>query len=227
MGFFGGGGAAPANMGGATSSAAGTAGLVPAPAAGNNTRVLISDATFRDTPLVPSYKATSVFLVPRLFQSGQGNVAIAARVRYFSIGFFPSDGEIGTIGYRVASAPASSINVHVAIWKVASDSLPGDYVGGAVISSGTTGNTDISASLSPALSVERGFYYFSATPESLFNSFSGLSSRGAEAMFFGSITTIAGAGRIPQYTATTYNQTTHGIFSFTSDTTPAVGVKYA
>jgi hypothetical protein len=228
MGFFGGGGAAPANMGGATSSVAGTAGLVPAPAAGNSTRVLISDATFRDPPLVPSYKVTSsVFLVPRLFQSSTGNVAQVARVRYFSIGFLPSDGEINTIAYRTGGAPASSINVHVAIWKVASDGLPGDYVGGAVIASGTTGNTDISASLSPSLSVERGFYYFSVTPESLLNSFSGLSARGAEAMFFGNITTIAGAGRIPKYTATTYNQTTHETFSFTTDTTPAVGVRYA
>ena len=48
MGFFGGGGgAAPANMVGATSSAAGTAGLVPAPAAGDQRKVLRGDATFQ------------------------------------------------------------------------------------------------------------------------------------------------------------------------------------
>jgi hypothetical protein len=46
MAFFGGGGAAPANMGGATSSVAGTAGLVPAPAAGKQNSVLMGDATF-------------------------------------------------------------------------------------------------------------------------------------------------------------------------------------
>lgn len=45
MGFFGG-GSAPANMVGATSSVAGTAGLVPAPAAGNQNSVLMGDATF-------------------------------------------------------------------------------------------------------------------------------------------------------------------------------------
>jgi hypothetical protein len=47
MGFFGGGGAAPANMGGATSSVAGTAGLVPAPAAGSQKTFLRGDATFK------------------------------------------------------------------------------------------------------------------------------------------------------------------------------------
>ena len=47
MGFFGGGGGASAsNMVGATSSAAGTAGLVPQPAAGRQNSVLMGDATF-------------------------------------------------------------------------------------------------------------------------------------------------------------------------------------
>ena len=46
MGFFGGGGASASNMVGATSSTAGTAGLVPAPAAGEQNSVLMGDATF-------------------------------------------------------------------------------------------------------------------------------------------------------------------------------------
>ena len=46
MGFFGGGGATVSNMVGATSSTAGTAGLVPAPAAGKQNSVLMGDATF-------------------------------------------------------------------------------------------------------------------------------------------------------------------------------------
>ena len=50
--FGGGGGAAPANMVGATSSAAGTAGLVPAPAAGEESGLLRGDATFLKSPLL-------------------------------------------------------------------------------------------------------------------------------------------------------------------------------
>jgi len=52
MGFFGGGGgSAASNMVGATSSAAGTAGLVPAPAAGNQDKVLLGNATFADSAI--------------------------------------------------------------------------------------------------------------------------------------------------------------------------------
>ena len=53
MGFFGGGGASVANMVGATSSVAGTAGLVPAPAAGQEYAYLRGDATFKN-PLIQS-----------------------------------------------------------------------------------------------------------------------------------------------------------------------------
>ena len=50
MPFFGGGGASASNMVGATSSAAGTAGLVPAPAAGDEHKILRGDATFAGVP---------------------------------------------------------------------------------------------------------------------------------------------------------------------------------
>jgi hypothetical protein len=59
MGFFGGGGAAPANMGGATSSVAGTAGLVPAPAAGSEYAYLRGDATFKNPLIQQSFINTT------------------------------------------------------------------------------------------------------------------------------------------------------------------------
>ena len=62
MGFFGGGGASASNMVGATSSAAGTAGLVPAPAAGDENRQLLGSATFIQTsPYILSGRTTSIF----------------------------------------------------------------------------------------------------------------------------------------------------------------------
>ena len=62
MGFFGGGGATPANMVGATSSVAGTAGLVPAPSAGDENRQLQGSATFVQTsPYILSGRTTSIF----------------------------------------------------------------------------------------------------------------------------------------------------------------------
>ena len=53
MAFFGG-GASASNMVGATSSTAGTAGLVPAPAAGDNDKFLNGDATFQVPPKLVS-----------------------------------------------------------------------------------------------------------------------------------------------------------------------------
>jgi hypothetical protein len=68
MGFFGGGGSAASNMVGATSSAAGTAGLVPAPAAGDNEKFLFGDATFKgflNAPAAsPFVKSTSRYYYP-------------------------------------------------------------------------------------------------------------------------------------------------------------------
>lgn len=59
MGFFGGGGAAASNMVGATSSAAGTAGLVPAPAAGSEYAYLRGDATFKNPLIQQSFINTT------------------------------------------------------------------------------------------------------------------------------------------------------------------------
>ena len=60
MGFFGGGGgAAPADMVGATSSVAGTAGLVPAPAAGSEYAYLRGDATFKNPLIQQSFINTT------------------------------------------------------------------------------------------------------------------------------------------------------------------------
>ena len=60
--FGGGGGAAPANMVGATSSVAGTAGLVPAPSAGDENKQLLGSATFvQSSPYILSGRTSSIF----------------------------------------------------------------------------------------------------------------------------------------------------------------------
>jgi hypothetical protein len=70
MGFFGGGGGAASNMVGATSSVAGTAGLVPAPAAGDEEKYLFGDATFKGYlsayAATPFVKSTSRYYYPYL-----------------------------------------------------------------------------------------------------------------------------------------------------------------
>jgi len=82
MGFFGGGGASASNMVGATSSVAGTAGLVPAPAAGEQAEFLRGDATFANPVALPE---------SRLPPSGH----------YFG---FPSAGYLSETGISQATA---------------------------------------------------------------------------------------------------------------------------
>ena len=63
MGFFGGGGgSAASNMGAASASVAGTAGLVPAPAAGDENKQLLGSATFvQSSPYILSGRTSSIF----------------------------------------------------------------------------------------------------------------------------------------------------------------------
>jgi len=72
MGFFGGGGGAASNMVGATDSVAGTAGLVPAPAAGEHGKVLNGDATFQ-SPRYPT-KANTVLTNRAISPIGRAQV---------------------------------------------------------------------------------------------------------------------------------------------------------
>ena len=77
MGFFGGGGGTtPVNMVGASSGTAGTAGYVPAPAAGDQDKVLRADATF-DYNHNPSTKRFA-----RMFYFGNSRVGVDANTSY-------------------------------------------------------------------------------------------------------------------------------------------------
>lgn len=67
MAFFGGGGSSVANMVGATDSVAGTAGYVPAPAAGDQNRCLTGAATFLPNLILPAGDYPSgCFIAPTL-----------------------------------------------------------------------------------------------------------------------------------------------------------------
>jgi hypothetical protein len=234
MGFFGGGGgAAPANMGGATSSVAGTAGLVPAPPAGKNTRALFSDANFGELPLYPKFKASNTTWLKPVISAlgtggGLGSQAPAARRRQFGLGFFPDDGTIDTLGCRLVVAPASAINVHLALWECSEAGIPSTLIVGGTQTSGTTGNTDISVSVS-ATDVKRGYYFYSFTQETAGGSFNGFNQAGGTigAGIYGGSGGVVGSGQSPYYTATTYNQTTHETFLYDASGITHVAFQYA
>ena len=230
MGFFFGGGASVADMVGATTSASGTAGLVPAPASGTSRRALFSDATFAEFPLVPARKAANTLWVsPKMFGIGGSAAggAPAARRRQFGLGFFPADGTIDTLGCRLNTGPATAVNVHLGIWECGEDGLPSTYIAGGTASSGTTNFTDISISIG-SISVKRGFFYNALTLETSAGSWNGnnMGSYGFSS-FLGVSGNPAGNGQSPFYTATTYNQTTHESFSFDDSVIYQVSYQWA
>ena len=232
MGFFGGGGGTtPVNMVGASTGTAGTAGYVPAPAAGKNTRYLSSDASFGEVPLYPQFKAANTNWIAGVISGcGQayGSTNPATRRRQFGLGFLSADGNIATLGYRLVTAPAASINIHVALWDVNEDGTVGAYIIGGVGASGTTGNTDISVSVT-STPMKRGFYYYSLTQETSGGSIRGYtpSEGGLTSGFIGRGAGAANAANHPYYVATTYDQTTHGTFLYDVTAVPQVVLKYA
>jgi hypothetical protein len=240
MGFFGGGGgAAPANMVGATSSAAGTAGLVPAPAAGKNTRALFSDATFGEVPLTPTYKATNTLVIPPV---NRGTVISAAtspadKKRYFTLMYAPVTGNIDTLKWATGgSGPTTAKNVNLAAWKCGEDGRPSDYIIGASATSGTTTNTDISISVS-STEITRGFFYISWTSDGALSPSSvrvfAPEDSGVNSQFYGVANIRDGASNssnsFAYVCATSYDQTTHETFTIATDLQQRVlvGFEYA
>ena len=203
---------------GASSTSAGSAGLVPAPAAGNNTRLLSSDATFREPAILPQYKESSRTLAVM----GSGNVSslTTAKVRGFRLAYMPADGDIDELLIRTGSSnPTASVNFYLAIWAMGEDGLPSTHLGGVIVACGLTATTTIVGTLSPVVSVKRGYYWLSASSESntsanSINVGSASTDQNLSAIVYGYSTDnfAAQAGSIPSYTATTYNQTTHETF---------------
>ena len=232
MPFFGGGGAAVANMGGATSSAAGTAGLVPAPSAGKKTRGLFSNAAFEEIPFFPLRKAANTLWVSsKIFGVGASvqNQTPAARRRQFGLGFFPDDGNIDTLGARIAgTAPSPATNIHLGLWECGEDGLPSTIIVGGTASSGTSANTDISIAVS-STAVKRGYFYFSLTLEASTGAWNGNSATayGFASSINGVEANPASSGNSPYYVATTYDQTTHGTFLFDGSGIAQVSYQWA
>jgi hypothetical protein len=232
MPFFGGGGggATVANMVGATSSTAGTAGLVPAPAAGKNTRALFSDASFGEVPLLPQYKNTVANRYIRNWTTtANTGYTPSASLRLFGLIYCMVDGEIDILATATSAGPTSAVNVHIALWDNSQAGEPSTYLCGGTVSSGTSGNANLTVTISPAQSVKRGFYWISVTPES--NMSSGALARTSAdyyALNLSGSSTLAGTPSSLNFNytcLTSYTQTTHETFALGSNL-PTVGFQW-
>jgi hypothetical protein len=163
-GFFGGGGASASNMVGATSSAAGTAGLVPAPAAGEQNAVLSGDALFKNT--YTQIKITSAdssrYYAPSVYMAGNvgtftSNLTTQA---YITLPLFLPDMAVGNLRLRHNGNAGMDATVYVALYDSDSNGLPSK----PVITTSHTVTTTQGAitktmAISPAINIKAGIYY--------------------------------------------------------------------
>ena len=130
MPFFGGGGASVANMVGATSSAAGTAGLVPAPASGKEKTFLRGDATFSDisAQAIPTtkYKRSSTLWSVGATDAGAKNSA--ANYVFGGFVYIPKNATYTTMSIEISSAGAANTKAKMAIYDLASTGLPNNLL---------------------------------------------------------------------------------------------------
>ena len=167
MGGFFGGGASASNMVGATSSVAGTAGLVPAPDSGKSERFLNASGEFVESlGVFNKYKrdsATDVIMFrPSIGTTLNSNFTPAQNTRYFSSFVVPADGIIDELVFRTVIAPNPAYDVHIAVWKLNNNGEPSDYIIGGVGSTGTNSSTDVTISITPT-AFKAGFYFSSFT----------------------------------------------------------------
>lgn len=232
MAFFG----PPPPFAGATTTGAGTSGLVPAPSSGISTRLLYSDAKFKNLLLFPQFKPSNTSIISNPY-AGYGaastsGIAPTDKLRVFSLMYFPADGNIDTLIWRTINAPSSAYNAHIGVWKVGDDGRPSDYIVGATSSSGTAGSTDISISIT-STAIEAGWVYFSITPDATQVAQSITSVAFSASVFYRRMisSSMAGTnvGGTFSYTCTTsYDQTTHETtFSVVGTTNPMCGYEYA
>ena len=226
MPFFGG-GASVANMVGATSSA-GTAGLVPQPAAGKNTRALFSDASFVDAQMYPRRAAETTRIVRNFTETlSSGNASWNAKIRYFGLVYMYASANINQLKTRTGSGTISSaFNINLALWDCDEDGQPSTYVVGGNITSGTASSTDITLSVT-STPVTRGWYFVSVTPETNApaSSLTIQSNGNSISIMYMGAQTLTNTSIMWNYTATTYDQTTHETFARTVGINPPnVGV---
>jgi len=222
MGFFGGGGGTtPVNMVGASTGTAGTAGYVPAPDAGKNTRYLSSDGTFGELPLLPKYKNTAATRYVLAVVDGYvaGSATPTVNLRYFHLLYVPTDGQIDVLGVRTATGATSAYNINLAIWNCLDDGTVGSYVIGGNLSSGTSGPTNLTVSVT-ATNVVRGYYWMSFTAAATPSGTIATTQANGNcylSRFLGATSPQPTAQVIWNYTClTSYDQTTHETFSLSS-----------
>lgn len=158
MAFFGGGAAA---MVGATSSAAGTAGLVPAPAAGEQNAVLGGQGTFLPALIRPKLPSTRYYCPIQVGGSTAAtlNQNMDTRVYITPPLYLPAI-SVANLRLRHNSNAGANGTMYVALYNSTSDGLPNSPVITTSHTFTTTqGAINKTMSISPSVAIKAGIYF--------------------------------------------------------------------
>ena len=168
MGFFGGGGASVANMVGATSSVAGTAGLVPQPAAGKQGDALFGDATFKKTWAAVSSVRAGKILGTSPFQVSSLNTSWTVDYAYYIPIIVPR--RMTFDGFMVHSTRgANSQTLYFAIYNESGDEPSSLVANSSASVVNPTNNAILKLSLASNLTLEYGKYFIAISMQGVSN----------------------------------------------------------
>lgn len=188
MGFFGGGGGGttPVNMGGATSSAAGTAGYVPAPAAGEQNAVLGGQGIFLPAIVRPKLASDKYYspIPASTATAATLNVSMNTRA-YITLPIYLPAITVANLRLRHNSNAGANGTMYVALYDSNSDGLPN----APIITTSHTFTTTQGAitktmAISPTVAIKAGIYYGACYLDSA-TSINILSTGRADAAIFG------------------------------------------
>ena len=160
--FFGGGGAAPANLVGATSSAAGTAGLVPAPAAGDQGKVLTGGAVFGE---YTNFHISGMLATGEYFVSGTGLMGNRGVGTFQALRFSPfyivKRSTFSECGYYYFSGGGANMKSRVGIYSAdGTNQMPFTLLAqGSETTKPASGGVVTSAFTGGNLTLEKGVYW--------------------------------------------------------------------
>jgi len=219
MGFFGGGvgGTTPVNMVGASSGTAGTAGYVPAPAAGQDRHVLAGNATF--IPNIPLVRPTSASgrLIGCIGANTRANQTYANSQSntIFSPIFLPS-GTITAIGLTFFSQITG--NVRYGIYDSSSGDVPTTLLGSGTASTLTAAAANAAVVVSSLSIAIVGGLYWIALQQDQANSVNHVTSQNGWAYQFAGFTS---AGLLTGQTLSCARSYSSGL-----ETTRSVAIDY-
>jgi len=163
MGFFGGGGGGttPVNMVGASTGTAGTAGYVPAPAAGEQNAVLGGQGTFLPAVVRPKLASDRYYAPIPVSSNAAATLSINMNTRaYITLPIYLPAITVANLRLRHNANAGANGTMYVALYDSNSDGLPNaPIITTSHTFTTTQGGITKTMAISPTLAIKAGIYY--------------------------------------------------------------------